>query len=70
MCGIWTIIGNSYQKDFFNIFHRGPDISVYKKITLENNQNLQIGFHRLSIIDTTSDSHQPFIISKNNSTFI
>ena len=70
MCGIWTIIGNSYQNDFFNIFHRGPDISVYKKILLENNQNLQIGFHRLSIIDTTSDSHQPFIISKNNSTFI
>ena len=77
MCGIWTVLGydeqtNILQKDFFNILHRGPDISVYQKIDFgkENKQTLQIGFHRLSIIDTTSDSHQPFMISKGDSTFL
>jgi asparagine synthase (glutamine-hydrolysing) len=79
MCGIWTVLGNDeqtkiLQKDFFNILHRGPDISVYQKIDLysdkEKKQTLQIGFHRLSIIDKTSDSHQPFMVTKGDSTFL
>jgi len=79
MCGIWTVLGcdeqtKILQKDFFNILHRGPDISVYQKIDLYsdkgNKQTLQIGFHRLSIIDTTSDSHQPFMINEGDSTFL
>ena len=72
MCGIWAFINtgtndltkNIYQ-NFQNIKHRGPDYSVLQCIS-----NTWIGFHRLSIIDKSFSSNQPFIISRNDKTFI
>lgn len=76
MCGIWTIAKkkgffqkNPQIKDFWSIKNRGPDISSIKEISTKN-FNLWLGFHRLSIIDITSNSNQPFIINKKNKTFI
>ena len=76
MCGIWTIAKKKgfFQtrlktKEFWNIKNRGPDISLMKEIST-NNFNLWLGFHRLSIIDVTSKSNQPFIVKKKNKTFI
>lgn len=66
MCGIWGILSlknitfaQSLLYDKFNkIKHRGPDRSVY--IT---NPNYIVGFHRLAIMDTSSQGDQPFSLS-------
>ena len=66
MCGIWGILSLEQIKinatELYNKFnkikHRGPDKSIY--IT---NSNYTIGFHRLSIIDTSINGDQPFSIS-------
>lgn len=66
MCGIWGILSLDtinydakmlYDK-FYQIKSRGPDRSVY--IT---NSNYIIGFHRLSIMDTSIQGDQPFSLS-------
>jgi asparagine synthase (glutamine-hydrolysing) len=46
------------QRNFNNIVGRGPDYSILKKI----NNNIFIGFHRLSINELTSLGNQPFEI--------
>lgn len=76
MCGIWTVAKRKgfFQttpkiKDFWSIKNRGPDISLMKEISTYN-FNLWLGFHRLSIIDITSNSNQPFIKRDKNKTFI
>lgn len=76
MCGIWTIAKKkgffqtaTKTKEFWNIKNRGPDISLMKEIST-NDFNLWLGFHRLSIIDVTSKSNQPFIKKHKNKTFI
>jgi len=62
MCGIWVYIpkkhsANNYIDNFNSIQHRGPDKSV---LIHNENSNIFIGFHRLSIIDV-ANGFQPFI---------
>lgn len=73
MCGIWTLIKKNYDKDdfikllgdFWYIKHRGPDNSQF--ISLDK---AYIGFHRLSIVDTSFKSNQPFIIHEPDRTIM
>jgi len=66
MCGIWGLLSlesikydlNNLYKNFLQIKHRGPDRSIF--IT---NSNYIIGFHRLAIMDTSSQGDQPFSLS-------
>lgn len=66
MCGIWGILSLEsikYDHDLlFNRYNkiksRGPDRSTY--IT---NSNYIVGFHRLAIMDTSSQGDQPFSLS-------
>ena len=71
MCGIWTIINNSYNNsdiiknllnNFWDIKHRGPDNS-----NLINIDNTFIGFHRLAIMDTSFYSNQPYFLHDKRS---
>ena len=58
MCGIWTYISKNKKNyyDYFNkISHRGPDASVFMSL-----KDIDIGFHRLSIINKTFKGIQPF----------
>lgn len=74
MCGIWAYISKSkigndkmiqLYKKFNEIKPRGPD-----RFTLFNfdSINMLLGFHRLSIIDTSHKGDQPFIHVDNNRT--
>jgi asparagine synthase (glutamine-hydrolysing) len=63
MCGIFAFIGDSieYNELYYNfnkIKGRGPDYSELLKVQ----SNIFLGFHRLSIIDQTSNGNQPFNI--------
>lgn len=67
MCGIWALlfkqqqdIGQIYKK-FRKIKHRGPDRS-----TLVEMPNTLIGFHRLAIMDLSTNGDQPFVIEQDN----
>lgn len=70
MCGIWFlcthkcfdkgILYNSFNK----IKHRGPDRSRF--LEFDDNPTVFIGFHRLAIMDTTTDGDQPHIIHFKN----
>jgi asparagine synthase (glutamine-hydrolysing) len=61
MCGIWTYISKN-KKDYYNYFnaisHRGPDASIYMTL-----KDVNIGFHRLSIINKKFTGMQPFLDS-------
>jgi len=71
MCGIWfylkrqqtkltnEVMDNS-MKSFCKIKNRGPDISVIKKINYNGSIRAVAGFHRLAIMDTSSNGNQPF----------
>jgi asparagine synthase (glutamine-hydrolysing) len=66
MCGIWAyILKNEYLKkdilyrSFDMLQYRGPDRS---NITTLSDKNIMLGFHRLSIMDTSTNGDQPFII--------
>ena len=66
MCGIWTYISKhkkNYYEYFNKISHRGPDASSYISL-----KDVDIGFHRLSIIEKSFNGLQPFI--DNNLIFI
>ena len=74
MCGIWAYISKNkidynetmkLYKKFNEIKPRGPD-----RFTLYNLESIQmlLGFHRLSIIDTSHKGDQPFIHVDNNRT--
>jgi len=82
MCGIWTYIKLAKKhtinklifpeldlsklfQDFWNIKMRGPDNSY-----LENYGNVWVGFHRLSIMDTSFKSNQPFVFQEKERTVI
>jgi asparagine synthase (glutamine-hydrolysing) len=71
MCGIWAYInkqklsakylGKLYQ--YYNeITPRGPERSKLINLHLLNDLNVMLGFHRLSIIDTSHKGDQPFVI--------
>ena len=75
MCGIWTYIKlskNNKNKNltkklldnFWNLKNRGPDNSI-----LQTFGNVTVGFHRLSIMDNSFQSNQPFIFQDNFSSF-
>lgn len=74
MCGIWSYI--SSQKidsklldilfnNFMKIKHRGPDYSSFSQYN-----NVLVGFHRLSIMDLSFGSNQPYTICKNGRTIV
>ena len=72
MCGIWGLVSLNKQEinekiiqNFYRITHRGPDNSILQKY-----RNVWIGFHRLSIIDTSMFSNQPFIFQKGENTIV
>jgi len=64
MCGIWSYIGKTTGEDeiarrfqdFMKIKHRGPMYSSFQQYN-----DLLVGFHRLSIMDVSFQSNQPFI---------
>jgi len=74
MCGLWGLIGSfenlseSQKYELCNqIKNRGPDKSIYLNISnINNNLPVNLGFHRLSIMDTSFNGDQPFFIEKNN----
>lgn len=61
MCGITVYTGKSQQikelfvKEYYKIKHRGPDNSIM----LDLNEEGWVGFHRLMIVDLTSNGNQP-----------
>jgi asparagine synthase (glutamine-hydrolysing) len=66
MCGIWTYISKNkknYYDYFTKISHRGPDASSYMTL-----KDVNIGFHRLSIINKKFNGMQPFF--DNNMVFL
>ena len=74
MCGIWAIIEKSHNSkgksldhlnDFWKIKHRGPDNSH-----IETFDNVFVGFHRLSIMDTSFKSNQPYVIRDQTRTLV
>jgi asparagine synthase (glutamine-hydrolysing) len=69
MCGIWIYLikqgsqstlsyGEMYEA-FMNTQSRGPDRSSFLKLS---DYGLYIGFHRLSIMDTSTAGDQPFVM--------
>lgn len=74
MCGIWALFQKNtsclsndvFYKYFKNIQSRGPDRSLY--FELNNPINIKLGFHRLSIMDTTTKGDQPFKFEENDRT--
>ena len=63
MCGILAYFGDSVAKEKFKealdlMNHRGPD-----NTGVECYDNIMLGHKRLSIIDLSSSSNQPFEIS-------
>ena len=71
MCGIWTFInpeGYDLTKlfgDFMKIKNRGPDFSNFQIYN-----NVIVGFHRLSIMDLSFKSNQPYVLKDNNKTIV
>jgi len=70
MCGIWLYVtkNKSVTIDYAKIYgsfmksrNRGPDRSHLVALNLKHN-DIYIGFHRLSIMDTSTKGDQPFII--------
>lgn len=69
MCGIWiylikqgcqsTLSNGEIYEAFMNTQSRGPDRSSFLKLS---EYGLYIGFHRLSIMDTSTAGDQPFIM--------
>jgi len=75
MCGIWGVLlkGESteeqelnFYKSYMKISHRGPDRSIFTK--LSKPVNAFMGFHRLSIMDVSTKADQPFKITEGNRT--
>ena len=62
MCGIWSYISSKSNLDLVKLFDdfmktkaRGPHYSSF-----QNYNNVLIGFHRLSIMDLSFSSNQPY----------
>ena len=66
MCGIWALIhadptdATPWFQNFGQLAHRGPDYSSFQTYG-----KAMVGFHRLSIVDDTFTSHQPFLYEDN-----
>jgi asparagine synthetase B (glutamine-hydrolysing) len=66
MCGIWTLVNlmkngtieiDKLFEDFWNLKHRGPDNTYFQTYN-----NVTVGFHRLSIVNKSFTSNQPFML--------
>ncbi len=69
MCGIWGYIGNSCKPTnlfdaYNNIKARGPERSEF--FQWKEFANIFLGFHRLSILDTSVNGDQPFHFENEN----
>jgi len=71
MCGIWFYlkrtrskltneVADKYMRSFYRIKNRGPDVTVVKKINYRGCIRAIAGFHRLAIMDTSTNGNQPF----------
>lgn len=80
MCGIFgyfplNVLSNKEKlkvyKAYLSLQSRGPDKSTYNELK-EYNYTMYLGFHRLSILDSSSSGDQPFILDlkddENNKT--
>jgi asparagine synthase (glutamine-hydrolysing) len=71
MCGIWSYISSDLGKidqlfsDFMKTKPRGPHFSNF-----QNYNNVLVGFHRLSIMDLSFASNQPYVFCKDNRTIV
>jgi asparagine synthase (glutamine-hydrolysing) len=71
MCGIWTFINyvgfdiKTLFDNFMKIKHRGPDYSTFQIY-----DNVLVGFHRLSIMDLSFKSNQPYVLKDLNRTIV
>lgn len=67
MCGIWAVLNgdhqysNVYFDSFMKIKHRGPD-----RFRFERFGSAYVGFHRLSMVDLSPVSDQPFVKMHND----
>jgi asparagine synthase (glutamine-hydrolysing) len=66
MCGITGLVTNFKYKDsiipnmIHSIKHRGPDNTGFKIYNIDSNKSIFLGHVRLSILDLTEGSSQPF----------
>ena len=65
MCGIFFYSGKylknkNLNEEFNKIRHRGPDNSTNIIISMKDN-DLYLGFHRLSINGLNNESNQPLV---------
>jgi len=83
MCGIWTflkLIKMDNNPLFVKLFHdfmelenRGPEhtsLKIYKPYLPKGPKEIYVGHQRLSIVDPTVTSDQPFIIKENDKTIV
>ena len=74
MCGIWVLCHRDEQPQqnsdalyakFQQLTNRGPDYSSFQVYP-----GATVGFHRLSIVNSSFYGNQPFVIEDGNSTFV
>ena len=81
MCGIWFYLNRSksvltleivkeYIASFNRIKNRGPDFSITKQIISNNSIQAIAGFHRLAIMDLSTNGNQPFIFESDEDEII
>ena len=81
MCGIWSflkLIAKDINKtklfqDFIELENRGPEhssLKIYKPYDTKGPREVWVGHQRLSIVDPTVTSDQPFIIKEKDRTII
>jgi len=71
MCGIWGFIELAKKHDIKKLFEaynrvqkRGQDKSTF--MTLEYDNKIHLGFHRLALMDKSTKGDQPFIFEVDN----
>ena len=81
MCGIWFYLNRSqniltleilkeYIASFNKIKNRGPDFSITKQIISNDSIQAIAGFHRLAIMDLSTNGNQPFIFESEEDEII
>ena len=81
MCGIWFYLNRSqniltldilkeYIASFNKIKNRGPDFSITKQIIVNNSIQAIAGFHRLAIMDLSTNGNQPFVFESEEEEII
>lgn len=81
MCGIWFYLNRSqniltleilkeYIASFNKIKNRGPDFSITKQIIYNDSIQAIAGFHRLAIMDLSTNGNQPFVFESEDDEII